>query len=181
MTDELRAAAERLKSMIRLEHPGQCKLLSIGDTCECPLCDVERLVAGLAEHPADDDESCTCPTLDGVQVTGSACPVHGLPQSSLGDMTDDEPVTEEWLKEIGGEQLGEITGVRVTRQWHDGTITTKAWIVHWDGEWSLDQHLDPDIEGWSIPLHLTTCDEVLGLIKALGGDHFPENKRSNND
>lgn len=26
--------------------------------------------------------ACTCPTLDGLRVTGSSCPVHGLPQTT---------------------------------------------------------------------------------------------------
>ena len=33
---------------------------------------------------------CTCPVLDGVQVTGSACPVHGMPKCSLQFSTEDD-------------------------------------------------------------------------------------------
>lgn len=33
----------RLKCLIRNELPGQCKMLSRGDDCECVLCDAERL------------------------------------------------------------------------------------------------------------------------------------------
>ena len=31
----------------------------------------------------DIPRECTCPTLDGIQVTGSSCPVHGLPSTNL--------------------------------------------------------------------------------------------------
>ena len=29
------------------------------------------------------DDECTCPTLDGVQVTGSSCPIHGFPTCEI--------------------------------------------------------------------------------------------------
>ena len=34
---------------------------------------------------ACDVFACTCTTLDGVQITGSACPVHGLPTRPWSD------------------------------------------------------------------------------------------------
>ena len=45
-------AAYRLKGLIRTELPGRCKILCIGDQCECGLCDVERLQEAL-DHLAD--------------------------------------------------------------------------------------------------------------------------------
>jgi len=41
-------AADRLRAFIREQRPGGCKWLSKGpDACECPLCDVDRLMAFL--------------------------------------------------------------------------------------------------------------------------------------
>lgn len=36
--------AERLRDFVRERAPGQCKMLSLGDACICPLCDIARLV-----------------------------------------------------------------------------------------------------------------------------------------
>jgi hypothetical protein len=34
---------DRLRAFIREVAPGQCKMMSLGHTCTCPLCDVDRL------------------------------------------------------------------------------------------------------------------------------------------
>lgn len=39
--------AERVKAFIREHQSGGCKMLSQGDACQCPLCDVDTLVAAL--------------------------------------------------------------------------------------------------------------------------------------
>ncbi len=47
------AAADRLRAFIREHRPGGCKWLSKGpDACECPLCDVDRLMAALRAAPS---------------------------------------------------------------------------------------------------------------------------------
>lgn len=35
---------ERLRNFIKEHSPGNCKVLSKGDVCECPLCDLDRIV-----------------------------------------------------------------------------------------------------------------------------------------
>jgi hypothetical protein len=37
-------AQERLEKFIRANLHGGCKMLSMGDGCECPLCDFDRIV-----------------------------------------------------------------------------------------------------------------------------------------
>lgn len=43
------AAAARLREFVREVAPGQCKKLSQGNDCECPLCDIDRLVLAAEE------------------------------------------------------------------------------------------------------------------------------------
>ena len=43
LMDNKTEVAERLKKFIRLNHPGQCRVISELDLCTCPLCDIERL------------------------------------------------------------------------------------------------------------------------------------------
>lgn len=40
-------AQERLKKFIQDNQQGGCKILSQGDACECPLCDLDRIVSEL--------------------------------------------------------------------------------------------------------------------------------------
>ena len=168
MTDELRAAAERVLSNSEDDHwldfadnpvflPGVRPWFA--DAV------VELASAYLAEHPADDDESCTCPTLDGVQVTGSACPVHGLPQSSLGDMTDDEPVTEEWLRSIGFTSDGRVSDVNMTISYPTGK--REQVVLAWA---TLDDAPPHFYLGETILWVRPTRGQVRRLIEALGGE-----------
>jgi len=39
------AAAERLRTFVRATRSGGCLLFSKGAACECPLCDIDRLVS----------------------------------------------------------------------------------------------------------------------------------------
>jgi hypothetical protein len=39
------AAAERLRAFVRSARPGQCRMLSDGAACCCPLCDIDRLTS----------------------------------------------------------------------------------------------------------------------------------------
>ncbi len=41
----LTAIAGRVKDAVRMGHPGGCRILSEGEGCTCPLCDVDRLSA----------------------------------------------------------------------------------------------------------------------------------------
>lgn len=61
--EEIRARAERLRAFARDHKPGSCRVLSQGEACECPLCDVDvllaelqRLTARLAEVEGERDE-----------------------------------------------------------------------------------------------------------------------------
>jgi hypothetical protein len=38
---------ERLRAFVRKQSPGQCKMLSAGSDCECPLCDLDRLESAI--------------------------------------------------------------------------------------------------------------------------------------
>lgn len=38
---------ERLRNFIKEHSPGNCKVLSKGYACECPLCDLDRIVSEL--------------------------------------------------------------------------------------------------------------------------------------
>ena len=40
---------ERLRAFVRKRSPGQCKMLSAGFDCECPLCDLNRLENAIKE------------------------------------------------------------------------------------------------------------------------------------
>ena len=42
--EDIEGPANRLRSIIRQVLPGGCKMLSQGDGCGCPLCDIDRLV-----------------------------------------------------------------------------------------------------------------------------------------
>lgn len=37
--------AERLRAFVREKEPGRCNVMSFGDDCTCPLCDIDRLQA----------------------------------------------------------------------------------------------------------------------------------------
>lgn len=53
--------AERLKIFIRDQFAGQCKILSLGDACTCPLCDVDRQARAIRElraHNAQFEAEC---------------------------------------------------------------------------------------------------------------------------
>ena len=41
---DIEVPAERLRKFVRINQPGACKMLSKGDGCLCPLCDIDRLV-----------------------------------------------------------------------------------------------------------------------------------------
>jgi len=47
---ELKAAAERLRTFIKEHSSGGCKIISEGSTCQCPLCDVDRLYGAYIEN-----------------------------------------------------------------------------------------------------------------------------------
>lgn len=38
---------KRLRKFIEENQHGQCKILSLGDECECPLCDFDRITGSL--------------------------------------------------------------------------------------------------------------------------------------
>lgn len=44
VADIVTTAATRLQTFIRRHISGQCRILSEGDSCQCLLCDVSRLV-----------------------------------------------------------------------------------------------------------------------------------------
>jgi hypothetical protein len=61
MTDSLEAQRlaqpeKRLYEFIRTMRPGGCKAVSLGSDCECPLCDVDRLVRGSAPRAPSEPE-----------------------------------------------------------------------------------------------------------------------------
>ena len=43
---------KRLKDFIRSTRPGQCKLFSVGEACDCLLCDVDNLQRVVAKAKA---------------------------------------------------------------------------------------------------------------------------------
>lgn len=43
----MNAEVERLKAWIRTKQTGGCRMLSQGDDCHCPLCNVDHLAADL--------------------------------------------------------------------------------------------------------------------------------------
>lgn len=60
MTDErlveLDALQERLRVFVQTQTaPGCCRILSKGDECHCPICDVDDLVAAVREARAERD------------------------------------------------------------------------------------------------------------------------------
>lgn len=59
------------------DDDGQIDNLSIYRCDPCEGGKVDVLVTSLPV--------CTCPTMDGVKVTGSSCPVHGWPTGEWGD------------------------------------------------------------------------------------------------
>ena len=67
---------------IRTYNGGKYQVYGVGleHICECDRCDLAVMIADALEAVA---KKCTCPVLDGVLVTGSACPVHGLPASPV--------------------------------------------------------------------------------------------------
>ena len=145
MTDELRAAAERVLSNSEDDHwldfadnpvflPGVRPWFA--DAV------VELASAYLAEHPADDDET----------------------------------VTEEWLRSIGFTSDGRVSDVNMTISYPTGK--REQVVLAWA---TLDDAPPHFYLGETILWVRPTRGQVRRLIEALGGDHFPENKRSNND
>lgn len=53
--DEEHETLTRLQAFIRANQVGGCKILSLGDKCICPLCDVERLMSVSALRGAAPD------------------------------------------------------------------------------------------------------------------------------
>jgi len=47
-------AIERLRTFARLRGIGGCRVISIGDACECVLCDLDAVAAALSAPPASD-------------------------------------------------------------------------------------------------------------------------------
>ena len=52
--------------------------------------DNEYLIVRCRRKDLPVQKRCTCPTLDGIPVTGSACPIHGLPDDSWREVTEAE-------------------------------------------------------------------------------------------
>lgn len=58
--------ATRLRDFIREQKPGGCRLLSQGESCQCPLCDMDRLESQLRaalqdvqpDDPSDYERLC---------------------------------------------------------------------------------------------------------------------------
>ncbi len=48
-------AIERLRTFARLRGIGGCRVISIGDACECVLCDLDAVAAALSAQPADGE------------------------------------------------------------------------------------------------------------------------------
>ena len=82
MTDfKERIAAERLREFIRREGLGGCKMLSIGDACECLLCAVDFLARSRSSEsgttPADDTSQVATDTGHIVSVVQSVYQAQG--------------------------------------------------------------------------------------------------------
>ncbi len=55
MTADRASLVEQLKTLVREYAPGGCRILSLGDECECPLCAIDQLAA-LWDRPAGDGQ-----------------------------------------------------------------------------------------------------------------------------
>ena len=63
-----------------------------------------EVIQPMADMEAKPDR-CTCPTLDGVPVTGASCPVHGFKQTTLSnedivEISRTNPPPMQWYQEI---------------------------------------------------------------------------------
>jgi hypothetical protein len=69
----------RLLAFIREHAPGKCKMLSLGDKCTCPLCDVDRLAALATRQPLPEPlTNLVCDAIDGYKAgLGSSAPTGG--------------------------------------------------------------------------------------------------------
>lgn len=85
-------AAARLRAFARLHEPGSCKLLSLANECQCPLCDIDRLAARI-EAPARENAA-VCPRCQ-----------HGIKHRA------DEPHDVEMCDDIYSERSGEVLGL----------------------------------------------------------------------
>lgn len=78
MTDRDAAALERLQVFVREHAPGGCRVLSVGDVCDCPLCDLDRLrAAPVVPEPSGNIAGALREFLDAFGVPAHICGVDG--------------------------------------------------------------------------------------------------------